>query len=157
MVHQERKEKKPYTQEIWTPGSFGTNKGALLLIFYMFIFLNIQFLNVFTEPAMHLLGEHSICAWKGRGEGRGDKTKPKTKEKFLGRFFFFFSFFLFFFFLSVSYNAGFFSTWPSEPERRHLQLPSEQKWQTHRSHRAEAALRTAGVGSVCVLGWDGVG
>lgn len=55
---------------------YPTTKACVSLKFYTFIFLNIQFLNVvFTEPAKHYLGEHSICALK---------EKTGNKNKFIG-------------------------------------------------------------------------
>lgn len=53
MVHQERKERETPTHKKYEhlAPSVPNNKGVSLK-FYTVIFLNIQFLNVFTEPAM---------------------------------------------------------------------------------------------------------
>lgn len=55
MVHQERKEREKTlhtrNMDTWLL-LYPTTKACVSLKFYTFIFLNIQFLNVFTEPAM---------------------------------------------------------------------------------------------------------
>lgn len=94
--------RKPYTQEIWTPGSFCTNKGAFLLIFYMFIFFKYTILKCLYRASYALIrGAFHLCL-KGRG---GGKKKTNAGGGDLRA-------------LSVSYNAGFFFTQPSDPWRR---------------------------------------
>lgn len=59
MVHQECKERKknPTHKKYEHLAPSVPKKKGVFLKFYMFIFLNIQFLNVvFTEPAMHYKG-----------------------------------------------------------------------------------------------------
>lgn len=98
MVHQERKrEKKTYTQEIWTPGSFGTNKGAFLGIFFFFLFTFLH-VHIFkytilkclyrasyalTRGAFHLClrGQRIGCRYREKRERAKKKRKKAKPEK----------------------------------------------------------------------------
>lgn len=74
VVHQERKENPTHKKyDTWLL-LYPTTKAWASLKFYTTITLNIQFLNVFTEPAMHYKGAFQLC-FKKRGGGRWEQSK----------------------------------------------------------------------------------
>lgn len=82
--------RKPYTQEIWTPGSFSTNKGALLLIFlhvHIFKYTILKCLYrasyALTRGAFHLClkGCGEVLWGLGRQKAKKKPKQKKTKEK----------------------------------------------------------------------------
>lgn len=63
---------------------YPTTKAWVSLKFYTTITLNIQFLNVFTEPAMHYRGAFHLCLKKKKKKKRvGSKAKSRGWSVFV--------------------------------------------------------------------------